>query len=329
MILTILAIYSSKDEYNEAREEVKNDISAYSYIFDDLRGSIISTDLALLNPKQHCISFPTMNKEKPSFQEDEFMEDFTGAMIDAFKDNDTTEQDKKLLDLIKYYGADVKKLVLEVLRHIPTHILGKSGEYTLDEIKSENHDRVMTGDNFRIHSDLADAYRKESELLHSYFTTFRREDYPDEWQQYIIKYIYNKLTHSTRTDRGLGKGGHPWEERPARTMLVEESLFAEQVINSIKGMDSFSRNNPYKKVFIDNNITSATWNYVGCSDDVESELKLRLICECLLNRKVSSRRELVLCRYIGGLRLVAEYGILELLGDNDANIIGTLKKLPF
>jgi len=328
-VYKIEGIYSSKEEYNEAREEVKNDISAFTSIFDELRGSIISTDLALLNPEEHCIAFPTMNKEKPSFQEDEFMADFMGAMIDAFKESDTTEQDKKLLEIINEYGVEAKDLINGILKGIPSHVIGESEEYTVENIQTGNHDRVKTKDNFRIAGDLFEAYRRESELLHGYFTTFKVEDYPFEWQQYVIKYIYNRITYSTRTDRGLGKGGHPFEERPARTMLVEESLFADKVLASLKDLDSFSRNVPYRKVFIDNNISSATWNYVGCSDDAEAELKLRLIRECLINKKVSSRRELVLCRYVGGLRLVAEYKIMELMGEKDADIIMALKKMPF
>ncbi len=328
-VYKIEGIYSSKEEYNEAREEVKNDISAYTSIFDNLRGTIISTDLALLNPEDHCIAFPTMNKEKPSFQEDEFMEDFMKAMVDAFMDSNNVKQDEKFSNVINSYGAVARNLTLQILNGIPAHGLGKKGVFSLDRFISDNHDRVMTGDNFRLHSDLYDAYHQESQLLHDYFSSFKIEDYPEEWQQFIIKYIYNKLTYSTRTDRGLGKGGHPWEERPARTMLVEESVLADQVLNSIKGMDSFSRNNPYKKVFIDNNIKSATWNYVGCTDDAECELKLRLISECLLDREVSSGKELVLCRYVGGLRFVAIYSILSLLGESDSEIIGTLKKMPF
>lgn len=325
-VYKIEGIYSSKEEYNEAREEVKNNISAFTSIFDDLRGSIISTDLALLNPEEHCIAFPSMNKEKPSFQEDEFMSDFMGAMVDAFKESDTVEQDKKLKEIFSEHGGEAKELVKRILMNIPAHLLGKNDEYSVDNIQAENHDRVKTRDNYRIANDLSEAYMKESELLHNYFTSFKVNEYPLEWQQYIIKYIYNKLTSSTRTDRGLGKGGHPFEERPARTMLVEESLLADRVLSSINGLESFSRNTPYRKVFIDNNIFSATWNYVGCSDDKEAELKLRLIKECLMDKKVSSRKELVLCRYVGGLRLVAEYEILELLGESDTNIIAMLQK---
>ena len=36
-----------------------------------------------------------------------------------------------------------------------------------------------------------------------------------------------------RRYRGLGVGSHPWEERPARTMLVEESLIADKILSKV------------------------------------------------------------------------------------------------
>lgn len=322
-------ILSSKEEYDEAREEVREAISSFTSIFDELRGSIIATDLALLNPEEHCIAFPQMNKDKPSFPEDEFMQELTKAMSEAFKENDSEEQDKKFVELVNACGEKAKKLVKDILDNIPEHGIGNKGTFTLDEFTAEDHDRVMTGDNCRLRIDLSEAYGLESKLLHEYFSEFKVDAYPEEWQQFVIKYIYNKLANSTRSDRGLGKGGHPREEIPARTMLVEESVLADQILDSIKEVAPFSRNIPYRKVFIDNNISSVTWKFVGCVDDKESELKLRLVRECLLSRNVSTRREMVLCRYVGGLRFVAMYSILSLLGESDEEIIGTLKKAKF
>lgn len=330
-VYKIEGIYSSREEYNEAREEVKEDLRAYASLFDDLRGSIVSTDLALLNPEKHCIAFPTMNKEKPSFQENEFMDDFMRALVDAFKDKDESEQDRKFTDLIKKHDKNAKNLVMSILNNIPVHTLDKSDgeEYTLNDFLAENHDRVLTKDHARVIHSLTEAYGKESELLYKYFTMFKAENYPYEWQQYIIKYIYNKLSDSARTDRGLGKGEHPWEKNPGRTMLVEESLLADQVLNSIAGVEQSRRSGSYKQVLIDNNISSASWDRVRCTGDAEAELKLRLVKECLFDRKVYSRGDLILFRYVGGLRLVAEYDILTRMNENADDIVDILKKLPF
>ena len=331
-VYKIEGIYTSREEYNEAREEVKEDLRAYVSLFDNLRDSIVSTDLALFNPEQHCIAFPTMNKDKPCFQENEFMDDFMGALIDAFKDGDASEQDRKFTELIRMHGEDAKNLVMQILNHMPEHEVDKLNgeEYTLNHFLAENHDRVMTNDQSRVIEALAGAYGKENRLLYNYFTTFKAENYPNEWQQYIIKYLYKKLYDSAKTDRGLGIGLHQRERHPATTMLVEESLLADQMLNSIeRGETTDRRSAAYRKVLMDNNIRSASWGEVGCIDDVKAELKLRLVRECLFDKKAYWRDDLILFRYIGGLRLAVEYDILEQMGENPDNIIAILKNLPF
>ena len=45
--------------------------------------------------------------------------------------------------------------------------------------------------------------------------------------------------------------------------------------------------------------------------------------------KVSSRQEMVLCRYVGGLRKVAEYMVLMKLGFSKEESINKLCDLPF
>lgn len=325
----IEGIYSSKEEYQEAREEVHADMAEYSSLFEELKGSIISTDIDLLDPAGHCIAFPTMNKEKPSFQEDFFLEELKAKMIESFMGDDEENRAAQFSKIVKERNEDAKQLTLSIMINIPKHIMGATDEFTTDQILSENHDRVMTKDNYRLHNDLYNAYYQESTLLDEYFSSFKAEQYPEEWQQIVIKYLYRKLTNSVRTDRGLGVGTHPWEERPARTMLIEESLVADKILMNITGKDYRFRNEPYRKALRDCNITSATWNYVGCKNDGEAELKLRIVKECLFKIKVSNRQEMVLCRYVGGLRKIAAYNILMELGFNEAECMKKLVDLPF
>ena len=149
----------------------------------------------------------------------------------------------------------------------PHDLKDGTNNYGLEDIIAENHNRVMTKDHYRLHSDLDAAYDREIKLLDEYFSKFKPDDYKDEWQQKIIKYIYKRLTQSVRQDRGLGVGTHPWEEHPARTMLVEESILADKILVGINPEEKWMMNEPYKKAFKDNNITSSTWNYVGCVND--------------------------------------------------------------
>lgn len=320
----------SLKKYEDAQAAVKSDMAAYSELFSDLKGSIISTELDVLDPASHCILFPTMDEEEVLLPEELFLRDIKKKLVEAFLPENQEKADSEFVTLVESEGQKVKELALQVMRSIPAHELHESEtEYTDDAIASERHDRVMTNDNYRFRNDLDAAYTRESNLLDRYFSSFDAQDYPEEWQQKVIKFIYKKLSKSVKNDRGLGVGSHPWEERPARTMLVEESIIAEKILNGVLGKDDWQRNEPYRNALRSSNVSSATWNYVGCVSDKEAIIKLQIIKECLIPVKVSSRREMVLCRYVGGLRKTAQYSILSLLGYGEQDIMAELSRLPF
>lgn len=316
--------------YNEAREEARKDMLTYNELFSDFKGNIINTELDVLNPAGHCILFPTMDEYDLTLAEELFLQDIKVKLLQAFKKEDETDKDNEFETVLDKYGDDAKKLVLEIMENIKPHsCIGDNNFATVDFIL-EKHNRVMTKDNYRIRNDLCSAYSDEINLLDSYFSSFKDIDYPEEWQQIVIKYVYRKLVNSVKKDRGLGVGIHPFEENPARTMLVEESIFADKILDNILDKDEYSRNEPYRKALRDDSgISSTTWNYVGCIDDYEAILKLKIIKECLLNVPVSSRKEMVLCRYIGGLRKVSQYKILEKMGLNESDCIKKVAELPF
>ena len=323
-------IFLTKKKYEDARTAVREDMVAYSELFNDLKGNIISTDLDVLDPSGHCILFPTMDPDDIILPEEFFLEDIKEKIISAFKPVDEDRRDEEFKELIVEHSEKAKNLVLDLMKKIPPYELFKDGKiYSVEQVIAERHDRVMTNDNYKFHNALEKAYSMESSLLDNYFSSFTSDEYPEEWQQLIIKYVYRKLISSIRTDRGLGVGTHPWEERPARTMLIEESIFADKVLNNISDKKPAYRNEPYRKALRDSNITSASWDYVGCVDNEEPITKLEIIKECLLKVNVSSRQNMVLCRYIGGLRKIAEYEILINLGYKRKECLEELKSLPF
>ena len=319
----------TKEKYEEAQNTVKNDMIAFSDLFSDLKGSIIATELDVLNPSSHCILFPTMGEEV-SPPEELFLQAMREKLIEAFLPEDTDKEDKEFQNIILEKEDSAKKLVIDIMNNITPHDL-KDGtnNYGLEDIIAENHNRVMTKDHYRLHSDLDAAYDREIKLLDEYFSKFKPDDYKDEWQQKIIKYIYKRLTQSVRQDRGLGVGTHPWEEHPARTMLVEESILADKILVGINPEEKWMMNEPYKKAFKDNNITSSTWNYVGCVNDIDAIIKLEIIKNHLSQIEVYTRQDLVLCRYIGGLRQIAQYKILKLMGKEDTVAMDILREMPF
>lgn len=322
--------FITQKKYQDAKETVKKDMEAYSELFADLKGSIVSTELDILDPAAHCILFPTMDPDDVTLPEELFLKDMKEKLVVAFSPNDDKKNDDEFAKLIKEYGEAANNLVLSIMSNIPTHdFLRGANAYTEEELSGEQHDRVMTKDNYRIRNDLDYVYNEEIKLLDTYFSSFVATEYPNEWEQKIIKYVYRKLMHSVRTDRGLGVGSHPWEERPARTMLVEESLIADKILSKVLAEEDWKRNEPYRKAFRENNITSATWNCVGCVSDSEAIKKLQIIEACLLDVPVTTRKGMILCRYIGGLRKTAQYRILSLMGYSEKECMEQVKKFPF
>lgn len=188
----------------------------------------------------------------------------------------------------------------------------------------------MTGDHYRIYNDLSRAYEKEVKLLDDYFSRFTADNVPEEWQQDIIRYIYRVILKSVSQDRGIGIGAHPWEENPARTMLVEEAVNAKLVYEYVEGEEERQVTFVYRKALQNSGISSnSSWNYVGANRDEENMKKLEIIKDILWDIRVSNREELILCRYIGGLRKTAEFYILKEAGFDDETCKSILAELPF
>lgn len=320
-----------KEEFEEASAEVKKDMEVFNDLFAGLKGGIVETDLDLMNPSQHCFPFIRMKKKKVSESEKNLMNALEPKLLDAFASEDAKKEDEIIKELFLERGEEVTELTLKILKGIPCHELydGKN-EYDPARIKEEHHNRVMTKDDYKFAIDLWYAYREENKCLHDYFLGFQETEYPEEWQQKIIKFIYKMLTQSVRKDRGLGVGYHPFEERPARTMLVEESIVADKILEYLDNRDQFrSKTEAYIEALKESGIKSSTWGYVACADDEDEILKLKIVKKYLCGIKVSSRKKLVLCRYVGGLRKIAEFKILKLMGKNEKEVMDIVGELPF
>lgn len=319
----------SQEEFDEEMENARKDMSVFNAIFEDLRGSIISTSIDLLDPAGHCLLFPTMKAAKATVSENLFLQALGEKLKSAFSGDEEEKSTEEFQRVFQEHGDAVKELAFSILSEIPNHKYGNEGVFTTADFSNEKHDRVMTKDDYRIHNDLYRAYSEEAFLLGHYFSAFQAEDYPEDWQRIVIKYLYRVLSNSIRTDRGLGVGAHPWEEHPARTMLVEESILADAVLEAISGVAEERQNGPYRNALKRGGIKSATWNYVGCTSDKEAMLKLEIVRKCLLGFNVSNRMEMILCRYVGGLRKLAEFQILTKLGCTRDESMGMLQRLPF
>ena len=322
-------LFLTLQKYKSAQNSVKEDIKAFSDLFSDLKGNIIATELDVLNPSKHCILFPTMDAGEVTLPEELFLQDIKKKLVEAFKPADEKEEDEIFKNIVCERGDEAETLVLNIMEGITKHTLKKDmNDYDENDIIKEKHDRVMTNDHYILRNDLYAAYNQETKLLNNYFSKFKEEEYPEDWKQKIIKYIYKRLTQSVRQDRGLGVGFHPLEEYPARTMLVEESIFADRILSSIEGKEKEMINESYRDA-LGEVIRSSSWNHVECVDKPERIIKLEIVKNCLSQIKVHTRQDLVLCRYIGGLRRIAQYKILKLMGKEDNVAMHILSQMPF
>jgi hypothetical protein len=69
--------------------------------------------------------------------------------------------------------------------------------------------------------------------------------------------------------------------------------------------------------------------YVGTSDEEAGLKKLKLVIDSLINIKVYNRDDMVLTRYVGGLRKIAEYNLVQDIGYDESSSMEIVKKLPF
>jgi hypothetical protein len=324
------AVISSHAKYERKREEVRNNMKAFEDLFSELRGSIISTGMDLLSPSKSCIMFPTMDDEEVTFTEEMFQEEFGLKILSSFSTNSRERTSFELSKLVEEHGEKVNQFVLDIMRNIPSHDLRANGSnYTTENFVSEKHDRVKTNDRWRIVNDLYYAYRTEKNHLYQYFDSFTPTEYSEEWEQKAIKYVFHLLTESINKDKGVGIGSYWTEESPALTMITSESILAREVYTALIDSENNSLRNNYIDALQNGGITSKTWKYVFCNDDENMVTKLELIVKSLEQNEVSNRKSMILSRYIGGLRKLAEYKILLSLGMSKEKSMQTAIELPF
>lgn len=325
------AMIQTKTKYEQKRIEAKESMAEFEHLFSELKGPIINTNSEILNLAENTVMFPTMDEDEPTLSEELFLEELYDRLKAAFEEGEIERQEKKRFkEVFEQHGKTAVDYVLNLLKGIPKHMLGNDNEeYTLERFRNEKHDRVMTSDNYRIHNNLSNAYEKEVKLLDDWFSMFTADNVPDEWKQDVIRYIYRTISKSIRRDRGIGIGAHPWEESPARTMFVEESVNAKTVYDYVEGENENKVVLMYRKALQDAGISSSSWSYVGVNRDEDNMKRLEIIKDTLYNIKVSGREELILCRYIGGLRKIAEYNILKEIGFDEKKCKSILAELPF
>lgn len=182
------AMIRTKTKYEQKRIEAKESMSEFEYLFSELKGFIINIESEILNLADNTVMFPTMDEGELTLPEELFLEELYERFKAAFIEDEAEQQERRRFqEVVSQYGQMATDYVISLLQGIPPHMFGKDGvEYTLERFKNEEHDRVMTSDNYRIYQNLSEAYKKEVKLLDDYFSAFTANNVPDEWKQDII-----------------------------------------------------------------------------------------------------------------------------------------------
>ena len=323
------------EDYAEADMATQKDIVAFENSFDDLKKCIIDTDLDVSNISQNAIALPPMNSKYPTLAEERFLERFTDKFKAAFDVEEQVKQEQLAFEKVIKEEKSAVSYTLMLLGKIPKHEVMKKGlkPYTDFQFINEKHNRVMTGDNYRLLNDLKNAYAEEALLLYKSFEVYDENNTPEAWKKVLVKFIYRTLVRSAEKDWVLGISYHFREDYPTRTMLVEESIAGSVVYNAVSVKLKEEKTDAYIEALKQFGILSKTWGYVQCQLDGvvydEALKKLQIIKESLVPVQVSGREEMVLCRYVGGLRKMGEYKLLRQLGFSDEEAMKKVMDLPF
>lgn len=322
-------LVTTKEKFEKEQKKVEESMQQFEDLFVNLRGNIISTAMDILYPAKTCICFPPMDPEDLSLPEELFREKFSKKIIRAFSDDSEKFLREEFDEAIKEDKDKVFEYVKTILKNIPAHEHSVETTSYLNAFIAEKHDRVKTNDYWRIVNSVNSAYRTEKKLLYDYFQSFNQGNCSEIWQQDTIRYLYHMLSKGITQDRGLGIGTYHTEDSPALTMIAGESVLAEQVLGEINNNPNLTQTTNYRNALMKNGITSKSWGNVYCTDDNLMIKKLQLINLCLNHIPTNSRYELILCRYIGGLRKITEYTILKEFFNTDADCDSFIATLQF
>lgn len=329
-----------EEEYIEIQEEAKDAMRSFSDDFAELRKSIIDSSMEILQPAKTVIGIPSMKPKKKSIAENYFTEHITDKISELLNAEVVTVTDvAKEVHNANVSCGELVTFVQNLLKKWNFKNLDKEveKEYTLEDFKNAHHDRVMSGDNYRLLYSANMACRKQLQDIYNEFRQYNDGNCPEMWKQVIIKYVYSQITTSVKTDMGISEGTHQFEAYPPVTMYAIESILAKDILEKVivDEDEKHSEVMKYIGVLREYDVTSNSWGYVNVNmNNQDAILKLKLIEKCKLNEiKVDSASDLVWSRYTLGLQKMAEYHIwnelLKIVGTQDSMLASEIETIMF
>ncbi len=309
-----------EDDYNESANSSKSAVARFDNLFEDLiKNSVISTEISIFHPTEHYCLIPPMKKEKVIEIEKIFRKKLFQSMLNTSEDGHELEN----IAEIARNNSEAMKLIKKIIINCPIYdIPTNDNSSNVDVIEAywkKDHERVLTGDRYRIYWDVNSCHNRLKYSLNKHFLSYTIENYKEEWQQQIIKNVYKVIMNGIDKDFGLGVGIHPFEGKEI-TMWASESVIADVLVD-LADNNQLNRHSYIESLKNKLCISSSTWNYVYCKQDfAESLQKLRLINDYLIKIHVYDEEQLIGIRYVEGLAIYAKYRILESAGFKDDEI---------
>lgn len=318
------------EEYQAIQNAAKGAMHSFEDLFSKLCTSIIESSMEVLQPAKTVIGIPAMKPSKKSEAENLFVKHITKKITELLtKENISVTEVANEIQNANVRKNELISFVKSLVAAWSFEALDKEvdKEYTLDTFKSEKHDRVMSGDNYRLLYSVNEARRMQLQNLYQKFKEYNEQNCPEMWKQMLVKYVYGRLSSSVKADMGVSIGMHQLEAYPPVTMFAIESILAKDVLEEVIVPDDgdYQKVNKFISVLRRYNVTSYSWGYVGLNmQNLPAQKKLYLINQCRLNEiKVENVTQMVWSRYTLGLQKAAEFfvwhDLLEIVGvpEND------------
>lgn len=305
-----------QEEYDDLQHKAMEAMKVFEDCFSAFRGSIISSSMDVLQPAKSVLCIPAMKQRKASEAERLFLSAFELKINQCFQQTN--------LDLYKsrfLKSTDEDSVQTDTVEEFIHNVLVKASQRKesfvtkdcFEAFKQNKHDRVMTGDKFRILLAVQNACKQQLTELYMRFKEFTDSDYPEAWKQSAIQYIYAALTAGIKKDLGAAEGRHPWEGYPPVTMFAIESILANEIVNALDAAGNADWSGVYCKTLRENGIQSKSWDYVWLpKSPTDGMRKLIIINKCqLANRPSYDLCDLIKNRYTIGLQKLAEFYVWE------------------
>ncbi len=329
-----------EEEYQEIQDEAKSAMRSFEDYFSNLRTSIIESSMEVLQPAKTVIGIPPMKAKKKSEAENLFVKHITEKIEELLtKENITVAEVASEIKNANVSKDELLSFAKSLVDSWSFEALEKevAEEYTLDTFKCEKHDRVMSGDNYRLLYSVNTACRKQLQDLYTEFKKYNEQNCPEMWKQMLVKYVYSRLSSAVKVDMGVSEGTHHFEAYPPVTMYAMEAILAKDVLEEVidSELEMYQKVRKYVDVLREYEVTSNSWGYVNLNmQNISAQMKLYLIDKCKLNKiKVENVTQMVWSRYTLGLQKTAEYHVwrelLEILGVPKDDISKEIETIMF